>query len=40
MNEQEALLLDVGNAVGSLAIIVGMFLIVTLGAILIQSITK
>ena len=40
MSEQESLLLDVGNAIGSLAILIGIFTVVTIAAVLIQSITK
>jgi hypothetical protein len=40
MSEQESLLLDVGNMVGVIAIIVGLFVIATLGTIVFNEVTK
>lgn len=40
MSEQESLLLDVGNCIGVIAIIIGLFVFATLGAIIFNEFFK
>jgi len=40
MNEQESLLLDVGNMAGVIAIVITLFAIATVGAVLFEQIRK